>query len=118
GARSADWMQILPAAADADAILVMTCPTALASSTQIAERVTALVDHHKTSGRAPKAVIANWLGEEASREARELFARNDIGSFATPAEAVGGFMYLVRHARAQDELLGTPPSVPKELEVG
>jgi acetyltransferase len=116
-ARYAAALEILLSADDADAILVMNCPTALASSTQIAERVTALVDHHKTSGRAPKAVIANWLGEEASREARELFARNDIGSFATPAEAVDGFMYLVRYARAQDELMRTPPSLPKDLEV-
>src|SRR5262249_52811419 len=64
-----------------------------------------------------KAVIANWLGEEASRKARELFARKDIGSFATPAEAIDGFMYLVRYARAQDELLRTPPSLPAVIAV-
>jgi acetyltransferase len=116
-ARYAAALEILLATDDADAILVMNCPTALASNTEIAERITALVDHHKTSGRAIKAVIANWLGEEASRGARELFARNGIGSFATPAEAVDGFMYLVRYARAQDELMRTPPSLPHDLEV-
>ena len=115
--RYGDALEILLTADDADAVLVMNCPTALASSTEIAERVTALVDHHKTGGRATKAVIANWLGEEASREARELFARKDIGSFATPAEAIDGFMYLVRYARAQDELMRTPPSLPNDLEV-
>ena len=115
--RYAAALEILLTADDADAVLVMNCPTALASSTEIAERVTALVDHHKTGGRVTKAVIANWLGEEASREARELFARKDIGSFATPAEAIDGFMYLVRYARAQDELMRTPPSLPNDLEV-
>ena len=115
--RYGDALEILLTADDADAVLVMNCPTALASSTEIAERVTALVDHHKTSERATRAVIANWLGEEASREARELFARKDIGSFATPAEAIDGFMYLVRYARAQDELMRTPPSLPNDLEV-
>jgi len=116
-ARYAAALEVLLTADDADAVLVINCPTALASSTEIAERVTALVDHHKTSGRGTKAVIANWLGEEASREARELFARRDIGSFATPAEAIDGFMYLVRYARAQDELMRTPPSLPKDLVV-
>ena len=115
--RYAAALEILLTADDADAVLVMNCPTALVSSTEIAERVTALVDHHKTGGRVTKAVIANWLGDEASREARELFARKDIGSFATPAEAIDGFMYLVRYARAQDELMRTPPSLPNDLEV-
>jgi acetyltransferase len=114
-ARYAAALEILLTADNADAILVMNCPTALASSTEIAQAVTALLDHRKTSGRATKTVIANWLGEEASREARELFARNGIGSFATPAEAIDGFMYLVRYARAQDELMRTPPSLPHDL---
>src|SRR5262249_38173791 len=86
-------LEVLLAADDADAILVMTCPTALASSTEIAERVTAVAERHKSTGRAAKTVIANWLGDEASRDARALFARKSIGSFATPAEAVDGFMY-------------------------
>jgi acetyltransferase len=116
-ARYAAALEVLLAGNDADAILVMNCPTALASSTQIAERITAVVDRHKTAGRARKAVIANWLGDEASREARALFAEKGIGSFTTPAEAVNGFMYLVRHARAQDELLRTPPSLSHDLEV-
>ena len=116
-ARYAAALEILLADDDADAILVINCPTALASSTDIAARVTAAVDHHKTDGRAIKAVIANWLGDEASREARALFARKGVGSFATPAEAVDGFMYLVRHARAQDELMRTPPSLPHDIEV-
>ncbi|HSR82471.1 MAG TPA: acetate--CoA ligase family protein, partial [Hyphomicrobiaceae bacterium] len=116
-ARYAAALEILFTADDADAVLVINCPTALASSTEIAERVTAIVDHHKTHGPGTKAVITNWLGEEASREARELFARRDIGSFATPAEAIDGFMYLVRYARAQDELMRTPPYLPKDLVV-
>ncbi|HWE16003.1 MAG TPA: GNAT family N-acetyltransferase, partial [Hyphomicrobiaceae bacterium] len=33
----------------------------------------------------------------------------------TPSEAIDGFMQLVRHARAQDELMRTPPSLPDHL---
>ena len=65
-ARYAAALEVVLASDDADAILVMNCPTALASSTEIAERVTVAVERHKTSGRATKAVIANWLGDEAS----------------------------------------------------
>jgi acetyltransferase len=110
-------LEVLLASNDADAILVMSCPTALASSTEIAVRMCAVVERHRTAGRPTKAVIANWLGEEASKGARALFARKGIGSFATPAGAIDGFMYLVRYARAQDELMQTPPVLPRELQV-
>lgn len=116
-ARYAAALKIVLASDDTDAILVMNCPTALASSTDVAERVTAVIERHKTAGRGTKAVIANWLGDEAGREARSLFARKGIGSFATPAEAVDGFMHLVRYARAQDELMRTPPSLPASFVV-
>ena len=62
-------------------------------------------------------MIAAWLGDEASREARKLFAQKGIGSFATPSEAVDGFMQLVRYARAQEELMRTPPSLPTGFDV-
>ena len=110
-------LEALLAGDDADAVLVINCPTALASSTEIAERIGAVVERQRSASRAAKAVITNWLGEEASRAARALFARKGIGSFATPAEAVDGFMYLVRHARAQDELMRTPPSLPRDFKV-
>ena len=61
-------------------------------------------------------MITSWLGDEASRDARTLFAAKGIASFATPAEAVDGFMQLVRYARAQEELMRTPPSLPDGSE--
>ena len=87
-----------------DAILVMNCPTALASEHGAAE---AVIDTLASAGEPrsqPKPVLASWLGDEASREARGLFAAKGIACFATPAAAIDGFMQLVRHARAQDEL--------------
>jgi acetyltransferase len=102
---------------DADAILVMNCPTALASSTEVAQRVTAVVERHKATAATPRPVVTAWLGEEASREARTLFAQKGIGSFATPSEAIDGFMQLVRYARAQEELMRTPPALPAEFGI-
>jgi acetyltransferase len=90
-----------------DAVLAINCPTALASSTDIARQV---VSTWRAS-RSPKALVTNWLGEEAAGEARTVFARERIPTFETPGEAVRGYMQLVRHARAQDELMRTPPAL-------
>jgi acetyltransferase len=116
-ARYAAALEVLLGSDDADAILVMNCPTALASSTEIAEHITTVLDRHKSEARPAKAVITSWLGDEVSKEARTLFAHKGIGSFATPAEAIDGFMYLVRYSRAQDELMRVPPLLPHDLEI-
>ena len=116
-ARYGQALQVLLERDDADAVLVMNCPTALASSTEVAAEVATVTDRHKASSARPKAVITAWLGDEASREARKLFAQKGIGSFATPSEAIDGFMQLVHYARAQEELMRTPPSLPAGLDV-
>ncbi len=98
-----------------DAVLVINCPTALASSTAVAEAVVATLDRSETAAKAPKPVLASWLGDEAGRGARSIFSARGIASFSTPADAIDGFMQLVRYARAQDELTRTPPSMPEDL---
>ncbi len=91
-----------------DAILAIQCPTAIASATEAAEAVIQTIAAARAGGRM-KPVLANWLGEDAPREARALFSANGIPSFDTPSAAVTGFTQLVRHARAQRELAATPP---------
>ena len=98
-----------------DAILVMNCPTALSSGTAVAEAVLTTLGQRKQSGKPSKPVLTNWLGDGASRDARALFATRGIASFTTPAEAIDGFMQLVRYARAQEELMRTPPSLAEDL---
>jgi acetyltransferase len=91
-----------------DALLVMNCPTALASSVEIAERVI------ETVQRLPrgKPVLTNWLGDASVTEARRMLADNDMPTFVTPGQAVRGFMHLVRHNRALGELMRTPGDEP------
>jgi acetyltransferase len=108
-------LEVLLGAEEADAILVINCPTALTSSTRIAEAIVGVIEQHRGDGRTPKPVFATWLGDAASREARAQFAVHQIASFATPSEAIDGFMQLVGHARAQQALLRTPPSRPGEV---
>jgi acetyltransferase len=108
-------LDVLLDAQEADAVLVINCPTALASSTEIAEAIVALIEARRQKGMRAKPVLTVWLGDRASRAARQLFAARNIASFATPAEGVDGFMQLVNYGRVQEQLMRTPPSLPHEL---
>jgi acetyltransferase len=114
-ARYTQALEALLEDPESDAVLVVNCPTALVSSTAVAEGVVAVLDARRQAGKATKPVLADWLGDEVSRDARALFAARSIACFDTPAEAIDGFMQLVRYARAQEELTRTPPSLPEDL---
>ena len=79
--------------------------------------MTGCVERHRTAGRAQKTVLATCLGEVANQAARNVFSRADIASFATPSQAVDGYMQLVRYRRAQNELVRTPTSRPGAFEL-
>jgi len=113
--RYARALEVLLDEPGSDAVLVMNCPTALASSTAVAEAVVSTLDLRKATGKPGKPVLTSWLGDEATRSARRLFAARGIASFATPAQAIDGFMQLVGYARAQEQLMRTPPSLPEHL---
>ena len=110
-------LEVLMDEGAADAILVMNCPTALTSSTLVAQQIVKVRELRMASGRRSMPLLANWLGDETGREARSLFAEKGIASFTTPAEAIDGFMQLVRYSRAQEALMRTPPSLAQDLEL-
>jgi acetyltransferase len=112
--RYQDAARILLADKGTDGLLVMNCPTALASSEDAAKVVIAEVAEAKRQRQA-KVVLTSWLGDGAAEKSRQLFADASIPSFATPEGAVEGFMQLVRYRRAQDELMQVPPSAPEAL---
>ena len=96
-----------------DAVLVLNVPTALASAAEAARAVVDTVVRERARGYRRKPVFAVWVGEgDASAEA---FESADIPHFATEADAVRGFMQLVRYREAQEELMETPDSLPKEF---
>ena len=108
--RYAAALEIVLADPNCDAVLAIDCPTALASGTDIAHRVVATWN----DGQRRKPLITNWLGDGAATAARRAFADAGIATFETPAAAVRGFMQVVRHTRAQDELMRTPPAMPAD----
>ncbi len=98
-----------------DAILIMNCPTALASSELAANAVIETIGANDAGRRCRKPVLTAWLGDGAAAASRRLFAAARIPTFETPAAAIGGYMQLVRYARSQAELTRTPPSMPREM---
>ncbi|MEI9900418.1 MAG: CoA-binding protein [Hyphomicrobium sp.] len=111
--RYAGAMRALIADKATDALLVMNCPTALASSEEAAKVV--VEEAAVKTGQRRKVVLTSWLGDGAAAESRRLFTAANIPTFETPEAAVEGFMQLVRYRRAQDELMQVPPSAPEAL---
>jgi acetyltransferase len=107
--RYADALSILLKAPEVDAVLVLNCPTAVASNTAAAR---AVVETAETSDRT---VLTNWLGAGATEESRELFASAGLPTFETPDEAIRGYSYLTHYRRAQELLLEVPPSAPENF---
>ena len=97
-----------------DAVLVLHCPTAITPARDVATAVIDEINLNRRANKPPKPVITCWLGEAVAKEPRELFAANDVPTFATTSEAVTGFMQLVGYARAQTELMQTPPVAAEE----
>ena len=114
-ARYERALNVLMESEAADAILVMNCPTALASSTNIARAVTALQARRGAEGKPWKPLLTNWLGDGAAADGRKVFADARIPTFDTPAAAIEGFMQLVRYTRAQDALMQVPPVLSSNI---
>lgn len=93
---------------NSDAVLVIQCPTALASSIDNAAAVVETTAAAASSRPTLKPVLTCWLGDETARTSRDLFEANGLPAFETPSDAITGFMQLVRHTRAQTELMRTP----------
>ena len=116
--RFAAVLEILLADKDTDALLVMNCPTALASSAAVAESVVKAVESHRAKANDGRKVpvLTNWLGDAAAEDARKLFAEHHIPTFETPASAARAYMYLVAYNRAQEALMQTPPALPRDVQ--
>ena len=107
--RYADALSILLKAPEVDAVLVLNCPTAVASNTAAARAVI------ETAEASDRTVLTNWLGAGATEESRELFASAGLPTFETPDEAIRGYSYLTHYRRAQELLLEVPPSAPENF---
>ncbi|MGE6777615.1 GNAT family N-acetyltransferase [Vreelandella titanicae] len=111
GALYAGALETLMNEKEADAILVMHCPTAVTDSLDAAQ---AVVD---TLGSQRTAVLTCWLGEGAPAKARHLFAAHNMPSYETPEQAIRAFGHLFSYWRNQQSLRETPPPLSNNLHV-
>lgn len=98
--RYAEALAAVLADPNADAVLVINCPTAVASSTDAARGVVG------AAGARP--VFTSWVGEAVQREARAVFAEAGIPTFDTPEGAVRALQHMVVHRRNQEILREVP----------
>ncbi len=108
GQRYAEALDVLLLDKNIDAILVLNCPTAVASSSEAAQAVI-----EKISNKCDIPVLTSWVGNGSAEKARHLFAQHQIPSFETPEQAVRSFMYMVNYQRSQALLIETVPSIPE-----
>jgi acetyltransferase len=94
-----------------DAVLVLNCPTAVGAPLEAADAVIATLKDRRDG----RNVLTSWLGDFAAVEARRRFAAAGVPSYATPGEAVAGFMYMARFGRNQQLLLQAPAAEPVEF---
>jgi acetyltransferase len=105
GERYAKTLDVLFAAPEVDAVLVMHAPTSLSSSTDIAEQVIKTVKAKRAN------VMACWVGQAQVANARRLLHEAGIATYETPGAAVRAFMHLVDYRKNQIILMETPASV-------
>jgi acetyltransferase len=90
-----------------DAVIVINCPVAVASSAKAAEAVISVL--RASAANSPsKPVLASWLGESAVAGARARFDEAGIPHYPTPEKAVTAALRLVGLSRAQELLMETP----------
>lgn len=100
-----------------DAVLVMNCPTAMASSLGAAESTAkAVKEYYENPDARPKAVLTNWVGDATASEARNLLSSNGIPAYNSPADAIKAYSYLTGYVKAQNNLAKCPPSLPDAFQ--
>jgi len=85
-----------------DGLLVIYTPQGTTQPTVLAETVT------KIAADRRKPMLTVWMGEDSVREARDIFHKNDVPTYATPEEAVRTYMYMYRYRQNLDLLYQTP----------
>ena len=91
-------------------MLVLNVPTALASPAATAEAVAAVVRNTRRGSCRPKPVLTVWIGSDNAVAA--TFTSAGVPHYSTEADAVRGFVHLIRYSEARDALMETPPSLP------
>jgi acetyltransferase len=110
GARYSAALGALIDTPEIDAVLVLNCPTAVASAMDAARAVL------ESAPKLHKPLFTNWLGAQSADQARRLFEDARIPTYDTPEKATQGVMHLVRYRKTQEALMEVPPSLPGDFK--
>jgi acetyltransferase len=108
-ARLASAVEIILAAKEVDAALVLFAPQAVSKPTDAARAVI------EVAGKKHKPVLTSWMGGLSMRDGVELFNKAGIPTYSTPEQAVRAFMYLASYASTREVLYETPRDLPVEF---
>ncbi|MGC3965270.1 MAG: GNAT family N-acetyltransferase [Rhodocyclaceae bacterium] len=101
-ARYATALEALLQDDGVDGVLCLLTPQAMTRPTEVAERVIAL------RSKSDKPILTCWLGDEHTREARNLFQSAGIPSLRTPETAVELFSHITNYYLNQQLLTQAP----------
>jgi len=90
-----------------DILIIMNCPTGLASPVEAARAVASLAEAGTIGG---KPVLTCWLGSRAARGGRYILQEAGLASYETPADVALATSYLAKWSRAQESLVRVPSS--------
>ncbi|HXV29543.1 MAG TPA: acetate--CoA ligase family protein, partial [Sinorhizobium sp.] len=82
-----------------DILIVMNCPTGLASPVDAARAVASLAQSGTIAG---KPVLTCWLGSRTARDGRHILQQAKLASYETPADVAMAASYLAKWSRAQE----------------
>jgi acetyltransferase len=91
----------------------MNAPNTLASPVEAAKAVVATVKQYRIESYSRKPVFAAWVGDSGA--AISVFGEAGIPHFSSEADAVRGFMHIVRYREGLDVAMQTPPSLPEDF---
>ena len=109
--RYVDTLNTLLDGDETDAILIMHSPSAVAQSTETANKIIETIQKHPRHKRFN--ILTNWSGELTAKPARQLFTQAGIPTYRTPESSVVAFMHLVEYRRNQRQLMETPTTAEK-----
>ncbi|NRP75894.1 Succinyl-CoA ligase [ADP-forming] subunit alpha [Ensifer psoraleae] len=84
-----------------DILIVMNCPTGLASPVDAAHAVASLAQSGTISG---KPVLTCWLGGRTARDGRHVLQQVGLASYDTPSDVALAASYLAKWSKAQQAL--------------
>ncbi len=95
-----------------DILIVMNCPTGLASPVDAAHAIASLAQSGTISG---KPVLTCWLGGRTAREGRTLLQQAGLANYDTPSDVALAASYLAKWSKAQQALVRVPEGRDDEV---